>query len=188
MSADERPVNLKAVANLPSDAPVVMINLLKFNDGPGVASYLQYSREVQPHLERVGGKVRYAGASPVNVIGDGERPWWDAILIVEFARELQEEGMSSAQAAVEATRRRLRPIIMTSLAFILGVVPLLQASGAGSASQRALGTVVFGGMLASTLFAIPFVPVFYILMHRLGDRLRSGGRIVLPEALRRRRG
>ena len=112
----------------------------------------------------------------------------NAILIVEFARELQEEGMSSAQAAVEATRRRLRPIIMTSLAFILGVVPLLQADGAGSASQRALGTVVFGGMLASTLFAIPFVPVFYILMHRIGDRLRSGGRIVLPEALRRRRG
>ena len=112
----------------------------------------------------------------------------NAILIVEFARELQAEGMSSAQAAVEATRRRLRPIIMTSLAFILGVVPLLQADGAGSASQRALGTVVFGGMLASTLFAIPFVPVFYILMHRIGDRLRSGGRIVLPEALRRRRG
>ena len=112
----------------------------------------------------------------------------NAILIVEFARELQTEGMSSAQAAVEATRRRLRPIIMTSLAFILGVVPLLQADGAGSASQRALGTVVFGGMLASTLFAIPFVPVFYILMHQIGDRLRSGGRIVLPEALRRRRG
>jgi uncharacterized protein (DUF1330 family) len=84
MSADERPVNLKAVANLPSDAPVVMINLLKFNDGPGVGSYLQYSREVAPHLERAGGKVRYAGATPVNVIGDGERPWWDAILVVEY--------------------------------------------------------------------------------------------------------
>jgi len=84
MSADERPVNLKAFAHLPADAPVVMINLLKFNDGPGVTSYLQYSREVQPHLERVGGKVRYAGASPVNVIGDGERPWWDAILVVEY--------------------------------------------------------------------------------------------------------
>jgi len=112
----------------------------------------------------------------------------NAILIVEFARELREEGMPSAEAVIEATRRRLRPIIMTSLAFILGVVPLLQADGAGSASQRALGTVVFGGMLASTLFAIPFVPVFYILMHRIGDRLRSGGRIVLPAALRRRRG
>ena len=84
MSADERPVNLKAFAHLPPDSPVVMINLLKFNDGPGVASYLQYSREVQPHLDRVGGKVRYAGASPVNVIGDGERPWWDAILVVEY--------------------------------------------------------------------------------------------------------
>jgi uncharacterized protein (DUF1330 family) len=84
MSADERPVSLTAVANLPSDAPVVMINLLKFNEGPGLSSYLQYSREVAPHLERVGGKVRYAGATPVNVIGDGERPWWDAILVVEY--------------------------------------------------------------------------------------------------------
>jgi len=84
MSADERPVNLKVLAHLPAGRPVVMINLLKFNSGPGVASYLQYSREVQPHLERVGGKVRYAGASPVNVIGDGERPWWDAILVVEY--------------------------------------------------------------------------------------------------------
>jgi HAE1 family hydrophobic/amphiphilic exporter-1 len=65
---------------------------------------------------------------------------------------------------------------------------LLTARGAGAASQQALRTVVFGGMLASTLFAIPFVPVFYILMHRLGDRLRSGSRIVLPAALRRRRG
>ena len=84
MTDDNRPVNLMAVAKLPSDAPVVMINLLKFNDGPGVGSYLQYSREVAPHLERAGGKVRYAGATRVNVIGDGERPWWDAILVVEY--------------------------------------------------------------------------------------------------------
>jgi HAE1 family hydrophobic/amphiphilic exporter-1 len=112
----------------------------------------------------------------------------NAILIVEFARELHAEGMAAAEAAVEATRRRLRPIIMTSLAFILGVVPLLEAEGAGSASQRALGTVVFGGMLASTLFAIPFVPVFFILMHRIGDRMRSGGRIPLHLSLKDRRG
>jgi hydrophobic/amphiphilic exporter-1 (mainly G- bacteria), HAE1 family len=86
----------------------------------------------------------------------------NAILIVEFARELNAGGMSAADAAIEATRRRFRPIMMTSIAFILGVVPLMTANGAGSASQQSLGTVVFGGMLASTLLAIPFVPVFCI--------------------------
>ena len=79
----------------------------------------------------------------------------NAILIVEFARELRAEGMPIVDAAVEATRRRFRPILMTSFAFILGVVPLVTATGAGAASQQALGTVVFGGMLASTLLAIP---------------------------------
>jgi HAE1 family hydrophobic/amphiphilic exporter-1 len=91
----------------------------------------------------------------------------NAILIVEFARDLQREGMSMTEAAIEATRRRFRPIVMTSFAFILGVVPLLIAFGAGAASQRALGTVVFGGMLSSTLLAIPFVPVFYVAIQRL---------------------
>jgi hydrophobic/amphiphilic exporter-1 (mainly G- bacteria), HAE1 family len=95
----------------------------------------------------------------------------NAILIVEFARELKAHGMSSVDAAVEATRRRFRPILMTSIAFILGVVPLLTATGAGSASQQSLGTVVFGGMIASTLLAIPFVPVFYIVMQRINERL-----------------
>jgi HAE1 family hydrophobic/amphiphilic exporter-1 len=94
----------------------------------------------------------------------------NAILVVEFARELREEGMSIADAAVEATRRRFRPIVMTSFAFILGVVPLMKAGGAGAASQQAIGTVVFGGMLASTLLAIPFVPVFYVLTQRLAER------------------
>ena len=75
----------------------------------------------------------------------------NAILIVEFARDLHKEGMSIAEAAIEATRRRFRPIVMTSFAFILGVAPLVVAFGAGSASQRAIGTVVFGGMLSSTL-------------------------------------
>jgi hydrophobic/amphiphilic exporter-1 (mainly G- bacteria), HAE1 family len=97
----------------------------------------------------------------------------NAILVVEFARELRAEGMSIVDAAVEATRRRFRPIVMTSFAFILGVVPLLTATGAGAASQRSLGTVVFGGMLASTLIAIPFVPVFYIIMARMGERSKQ---------------
>jgi len=97
----------------------------------------------------------------------------NAILIVEFARDLHREGHSITEAAVEATRRRFRPIVMTSFAFILGVVPLMLASGAGAASQQAIGTVVFGGMLASTLLAIPFVPVFYVLLEGLSERWRG---------------
>jgi hydrophobic/amphiphilic exporter-1 (mainly G- bacteria), HAE1 family len=100
----------------------------------------------------------------------------NAILIVEFARDLQRQGMSVAEAAVEATSRRFRPIMMTSLAFILGVAPLLIASGAGATGQRAIGTVVFGGMIASTLLAIPFVPVFYVATQRLSGR-RGKGRV-----------
>jgi hydrophobic/amphiphilic exporter-1 (mainly G- bacteria), HAE1 family len=97
----------------------------------------------------------------------------NAILIVEFARDLQREGMSVTDAAVEATSRRFRPIVMTSLAFILGVAPLLIATGAGAAGQRAIGTVVFGGMIASTLLAIPFVPVFYVAIQWLTERRRT---------------
>jgi HAE1 family hydrophobic/amphiphilic exporter-1 len=97
----------------------------------------------------------------------------NAILIVEFARDLHHGGQSITDAAIEATRRRFRPIVMTSFAFILGVVPLVVAFGAGSAGQRSLGTVVFGGMLASTLLAIPFVPVFYVVMERLSKRLKK---------------
>jgi HAE1 family hydrophobic/amphiphilic exporter-1 len=98
----------------------------------------------------------------------------NAILIVEFARDLQRQGMSVADAAVEGTSRRFRPILMTSLAFILGVAPLLVASGAGAAGQRAIGTVVFGGMIASTLLAIPFVPVFYVATQWLSGRRGKG--------------
>ncbi len=98
----------------------------------------------------------------------------NAILIVEFARDLHREGLSITEAAVEATRRRFRPIVMTSFAFILGVVPLMVAAGAGAASQQAIGTVVFGGMMASTLLAIPFVPVFYVLLERTIVQVRRG--------------
>lgn len=83
-TTDDRPVTLKALASLPPDEPVVMINLLRFRPDGGHERYLQYTREVAPHLQRVGGTVRYAGTTPVNVIGDGERPWWDAILVVEY--------------------------------------------------------------------------------------------------------
>lgn len=81
---DTRPTQLAALKALPADAPVVMVNLLKFNEGGGRERYLQYGREVAPHLARVGAEVRYGGTAPVNVIGDGERPWWDAILVVEY--------------------------------------------------------------------------------------------------------
>jgi HAE1 family hydrophobic/amphiphilic exporter-1 len=97
----------------------------------------------------------------------------NAILIVEFARILRQEGLSITEAAIEATRRRFRPIFMTSCAFILGVAPLLLATGAGAAGRRAIGTVVFGGMLSSTLLAIPFVPVFFVVMQRLEERLHK---------------
>ncbi|MBI4768012.1 MAG: efflux RND transporter permease subunit [Deltaproteobacteria bacterium] len=97
----------------------------------------------------------------------------NSILIVEFARDLHREGLSITEAAIEATSRRFRPIIMTSFAFILGVVPLLFAFGAGAASQRAIGTTVFGGMLASTFLAIPFVPVFYVFLESLRERRRK---------------
>jgi HAE1 family hydrophobic/amphiphilic exporter-1 len=100
----------------------------------------------------------------------------NAILIVEFARDLHREGMSVTEAAIEATRRRFRPIVMTSFAFILGIVPLMVAFGAGAASQQAIGTVVFGGMLASTFLAIPFVPVFYVLFEHLHERRKKGKR------------
>ncbi|WP_300160769.1 multidrug efflux RND transporter permease subunit [Solidesulfovibrio sp.] len=94
----------------------------------------------------------------------------NAILIVEFARERRAKGEDIAQAAVEAARLRFRPILMTSFAFILGVVPLLTASGAGAASQRAVGTAVFGGMLASTILAVLVVPVFYVLVQGFAEK------------------
>ncbi|OBF76370.1 DUF1330 domain-containing protein [Mycobacterium sp. 852002-51613_SCH5001154] len=73
-----------ALAARPADAPVVMVNLLKFKTPDGLESYLRYGQEVAPHLQRVGATVRYAGTAPAFVIGDGEKPWWDAILIVEY--------------------------------------------------------------------------------------------------------
>jgi HAE1 family hydrophobic/amphiphilic exporter-1 len=91
----------------------------------------------------------------------------NAILIVEFARELRLRGRSIREAAVEASRLRLRPILMTSFAFILGVLPLVWATGAAAASRQALGTAVFGGMVTSTVLAVFFVPVFYIAVQSL---------------------
>lgn len=97
----------------------------------------------------------------------------NAILIVEFANSLVEEGESVVNAAVEACRMRLRPIIMTSLAFALGVVPLVIASGASSGSQHAIGTAVIGGMISGTVLAIFAVPLFFVLVTLLSLKLRK---------------
>ena len=88
----------------------------------------------------------------------------NAILIVEFAKMLKEEGMTLIQATVAAAKLRLRPILMTSLAFTAGVIPLVIASGASSETQHAIGTGVFGGMVSATILAIFFVPVFFVFV------------------------
>ena len=97
----------------------------------------------------------------------------NAILIVEFARQAEEQGANRQDAAVQAARTRLRPILMTSFAFILGVVPLVLATGAGAEMRQALGTAVFFGMLGVTMFGLLFTPIFYVLVRRIGSRDRS---------------
>jgi multidrug efflux pump len=91
----------------------------------------------------------------------------NAILIIEFAKDLQAQGRGVVEAALAAAHMRFRPIVMTSMAFTLGVLPLALASGAGSASQRAIGTGVIGGMLTGTVLAVFFVPIFFVLVRRL---------------------
>ncbi|HYG86629.1 MAG TPA: multidrug efflux RND transporter permease subunit [Azospirillum sp.] len=91
----------------------------------------------------------------------------NAILIVEFARELEHQGRTAVQAAVEASRLRLRPILMTSIAFIMGVVPLVTSTGAGAEMRHAMGVAVFFGMIGVTLFGLVLTPVFYVLLRRL---------------------
>jgi len=108
----------------------------------------------------------------------------NAILIVEFAKQLREEGKGLVEAAIEASRLRLRPILMTSLAFGLGVVPLMIASGASAETQHAIGTGVFGGMVTATVLAIFFVPVFFVfvmgLQERIGQWLTPRRKLALP--------
>ncbi len=98
----------------------------------------------------------------------------NAILIVEFARELRIQGMSIVEAAVNASRERLRPILMTAFAFILGVVPMVVATGAGAVSRHSLGTAVFGGMIAATFLSLVLVPVLYVVLQKLRERGSRG--------------
>jgi multidrug efflux pump subunit AcrB len=87
-----------------------------------------------------------------------------AILIVEFARELERQGRSVIDAAIEASRLRLRPIVMTSLAFIAGMIPLMLSTGPGAEIRRAMGVTVFAGMIGVTLFGLVLTPVFYVAL------------------------
>jgi multidrug efflux pump len=98
----------------------------------------------------------------------------NAILIIEFAKDLRAQGRSLGEATIEAARLRFRPILMTSLAFTLGVVPLAVATGASAASQNAIGTGVLGGMISATVLAVFFVPVFFVfVMDPSGRRRRA---------------
>ena len=94
----------------------------------------------------------------------------NAILIVEFARAREDEGVDPLNAVLEAARLRLRPILMTSLAFIAGVVPLVLASGAGAEMRQAMGVAVFAGMIGVTIFGLILTPVFYVAVRRFATR------------------
>jgi HAE1 family hydrophobic/amphiphilic exporter-1 len=106
----------------------------------------------------------YAQVGYVMLIGLASK---NAILIVEFANQLREQGLDIVSAAKRAAETRLRPILMTSFAFILGILPLVVASGAGSASRHSLGTPVFGGMILSTILNLALVPVIYVAVNQL---------------------
>ena len=112
----------------------------------------------------------YAQIGLVMLIGLSSK---NAILIVEFAEQLQDDGLSTIEAAVEAARIRLRPILMTSLAFILGVVPLMVATGAGAAGRVSVGTTVFGGMIAATTLNLLFIPMLYVVVRSIVPRRKA---------------
>jgi HAE1 family hydrophobic/amphiphilic exporter-1/multidrug efflux pump len=125
---------------------------------------------VAAHLTGVNNNI-YFQVGLITTIGVSAK---NAILIVEFAEERMREGMSAFDAAVAAARLRLRPILMTSFAFIFGVFPLAISTGAGSGGQNAIGRSVVGGMLSATIFAIFFVPMFFVVVRSLFDRGRKG--------------
>jgi HAE1 family hydrophobic/amphiphilic exporter-1 len=112
----------------------------------------------------------YAQVGFVMLIGLASK---NGILIVEFANQLRRQGLSPVAAAKQAAETRFRPIVMTSLAFVLGILPLVTATGAGSSSRHSLGTPVFGGMILSTILNLFIVPVFYVIVVTLRERGRK---------------
>jgi HAE1 family hydrophobic/amphiphilic exporter-1 len=112
----------------------------------------------------------YAQIGLVMLIGLAAK---NAILIVEFARDIEAEGRERLDAVIEACRLRLRPILMTSFAFILGVLPLVVSTGSGSEMRQAVGVAVFFGMLGVTLFGLVFTPIFYVVVRNLADGSRK---------------
>jgi multidrug efflux pump len=106
----------------------------------------------------------------------------NAILIVEFAELAENQGKTPLEAAMEAAKLRLRPILMTSLAFIFGVLPLAVSTGAGAQSRIAIGTAVIGGMLTATLLAIFYVPLFFVLVRRWLGRKHHGAPVVRQDS------
>ena len=106
----------------------------------------------------------------------------NAILIVEFAKDQHEHGKALSEAALEGARLRLRPILMTSFAFILGVVPLWTASGAGAVARQIMGTAVIGGMLAASLIGIFFIPAIFYLVEKWSGAGAQGQLVAAPES------
>ena len=121
----------------------------------------------------------YTQIGMIMLVGLGAK---NAILIVEFAMERRSEGMTVREAAVEAAHQRFRAVMMTALSFLLGVVPLLTANGAGAASQKAIGIAVFGGMLAATVIGVILVPVLYVVLQNLRELVKRllGGKPAEP--------
>jgi multidrug efflux pump subunit AcrB len=101
----------------------------------------------------------------------------NAILIVEFAKHKQDQGLPSIEAAIQACRLRLRPILMTSIAFIAGVFPLVKSHGAGAEMRQAMGVAVFSGMIGVTLFGLFLTPVFYVTLMKLGFKKRTAPQV-----------
>ena len=129
-----------------------------------------------PYMVQIENDV-YSQIGLVMLIGLGAK---NAILIVEFAKEKYEHGMGLAEAALEGARLRLRPILMTSFAFILGCVPLWSASGAASVARQIMGTTVIGGMLAASAIGIFFIPAAFYFVEKLADARHQSSPEVLP--------
>ena len=118
------------------------------------------------HLRSLSSDV-YAQVGFVMLIGLASK---NAILIVEFANQLRRQGLSATDAVVRAAETRLRPILMTSIAFIFGIIPLVWATGAGAASRHSLGTAIFGGMIVSTVLNLAIIPALYLIVAQFDSR------------------